>query len=84
MERVTINIEGPALRLVKERAEEAGMSVSAYVAEAAHRRALAEFFRAAAAAEAGELPGEAELSRDAERIVAKYAAESGAVPGAAA
>lgn len=73
MERVTINIEEPALRLVKQRAEDAGTSVSAYIAEAAHDRALAELYQAAAEAEREFPPTDEEMQRDAERIAAKNA-----------
>jgi hypothetical protein len=81
MERVTINIEAPALKLVKQQAEEAGTSLSAYIAHAAHERALAEFYRAAAEAEFP--PTDEEMLRDAARIVAKNAGGHGAVSGAA-
>lgn len=83
MERVTINIEEAALRLVKERAEESGESLSAYVAAAAHQRALAEQYAAAAAAEAEYPPTETDLRADAARIAAKHADRPGMVTGAA-
>jgi hypothetical protein len=82
MERVTINIAEPDLQLVKQRAEAAGTSVSAYVAQAARDRALAEFFRAAAEAEAR--PSDEEMRRDAERIVAKHTTGRDGATGAAA
>jgi hypothetical protein len=84
MERVTINIAGPDLELVKQQAGEAGTSVSAYVAKAAHDRALADCFAAAAEAERDFPPTDEEMRRDAERIAAKYAGgRHSAVPGAA-
>lgn len=84
MTRVTINMDEPDFRLVKQQADRVGKSLSAYCAEAAHKRALAESYQAAAAAERDYPPTDEELARDAKRIVAKHAAERGAVPGAAA
>jgi hypothetical protein len=82
MARVTINIDPVELRLVRERAEETGSSLSAYVAEAARRRALTEYFAEAAAAEAEHPPTDEEMRRDGARIAAKAAAPEG-ISGAA-
>jgi hypothetical protein len=73
MERVTISIEEPNLRLVRQQAAVAHTSVSAYVAKAAHDRALAEFYRATAEAELEHPPTDEEIRADAARIVAKNA-----------
>jgi hypothetical protein len=83
MERVTINIAGPDLELVKQQAAEADTSLSAYITHAARQRALADVYRAAAEAETA--PSDEQVERDAARIAAKnsYAPHHSAVSGAA-